>query len=379
MNGESQGAVRYKLPFSRADLGEEEMAAVLDVLKNRVLALGPQTEEFERRVASYVGARHGVAVSSGTAALHLCVAAAHVGEGDEVITTPFSFVASANCLLYERARPVFVDIDPVSLNLDPARIESAIRPSTRAILVVHIFGQPADMDAILDIARRRRLLVLEDACEAIGAEYHGRRVGTFGRAGTFAFFPNKQMTSGEGGMIVTDDDNWARLFRSLRNQGRDAGDGWLQHSRLGYNYRMTEMSAALGRVQISRIEELLSRRNRVASWYSNRLKELDGLTLPQALPETRLTWFVYLVRLDAHFSRDRIRAHLEAAGIPTRDYFAPIHLQRFYRKQFGYEPGDFPITEKIAASTLALPFHGGMVEGEVELVCQTLRAAIQRG
>ncbi|MGH2592554.1 MAG: DegT/DnrJ/EryC1/StrS family aminotransferase, partial [Anaerolineae bacterium] len=321
--------------------------------------------------------RHAVAVSSGTAGLHLTVIAAGVSDGDEVITTPFSFVASANVMLYERARPVFVDIDPQSLNIDPDRIEAAITPHTRAILPVHAFGQPADMHPILDIARRHNLTVIEDACEAIGAEYKGRKAGTLGHVGVFAFYPNKQMTTGEGGVIVTGDDEWNHLFRSLRNQGRDVFDAWLNHSRLGYNYRLDEMSAALGVAQIDRIEELLAKRERVASWYATRLQDIQGVTAPFVAPATtRVSWFVYVVRVASGIDRDRIVSLLEARGIPSRPYFSPIHLQPFYRQRFGCVPGDFPITERVAASTLALPFFGNMSEEQVAVVCDTLREVV---
>ena len=363
--------------MSSPDITQVEVDTVTAVLRTSYLSIGPCTDEFERRVADYVGVRHAVAVSSGTAGLHLAVIAAGVTDGDEVITTPFSFVASANVILYERARPVFVDIDPGALNIDPNRIEAAITPRTKAILPVHAFGQPADMDPILDIARRYNLTVIEDACEAIGAVYKGRRVGALGHAGVFAFYPNKQMTTGEGGVIVTDDDEWNRLFRSLRNQGRDVFDAWLNHSRLGYNYRLDEMSAALGVAQMSRIEELLVKRERVAGWYADRLREIEGVSPPFVAPTTTHTsWFVYVVRFAPDIDRDLIIARLDERGIPSRPYFSPIHLQPFYRQRFGYQPGDFPITERVAASTLALPFFGNMTEEQVDCVCGTLRAVI---
>lgn len=247
---QARSAVKWQIPMSRPDITEAEARAVDAVLRTPYLSIGPQVDEFERRLAEFVGSRHVVAVSSGTAGLHLAVVAAGITDGDEVITTPFSFVASANVVLYERGRPVFVDIDPVTLNIDPARIETAITDRTKAILAVDAFGQPSDMDAINEIAARHSLVVIEDACEAIGAEYKGRRAGALGDIGVFAFYPNKQMTVGEGGVIVTNSDQWDALFRSLRNQGRDVFDAWLNHSRLGYNYRLDEMSAALGVAQV---------------------------------------------------------------------------------------------------------------------------------
>jgi dTDP-4-amino-4,6-dideoxygalactose transaminase len=363
--------------MSSPDITQAEIDAVNSVLRTSHLSIGPCVVEFERRIAAHVGARHAVAVSSGTAGLHLAVIAAGVMDGDEVITTPFSFVASANVILYERARPVFVDVDPQSMNIDVQRIEAAITPRTKAILPVHTFGQPAEMDAVLEIARRRGLAVIEDACEAIGAEYKGRQVGVLGDAGVFAFYPNKQITTGEGGIIATDDDKWDHLFRSLRNQGRDLFDAWLNHSRLGYNYRLDEMSAALGVSQINRVEELLPKRERVAGWYGARLQNLEGVTVPFVAPTTtRASWFVYVVRLAPHLHRDDIVRRLDARGIPSRPYFNPIHLQPFYRQRFGHMPGDFPVTERIAASTLALPFFGNMSEDQVNAVCDALRQVI---
>jgi perosamine synthetase len=334
-------------------------------------------ERFEQAMAQFVGTRHAIGVSSGTAGLHLCVVAAGIGQGDEVITTPFSFVASANCILYERARPVFVDIEPDSLNIDPRRIEEAVTSRTRAILPVHAFGQPADMDAILEIARRHNLLVLEDACEAAGAEYRKRKAGALGDAAVFAFYPNKQVTTAEGGMIVTNRDDWNELFRSLRNQGRDFFDAWLRHSRLGYNYRLDELSAALGVAQMERIEDLLMKRDRVAAMYNAVLAKVPGVSVPFLAPATtRLSWFVYVVRLERGIDRDRVMRELEARGIASRQYFTCIHLQPFYRRMFGYREGDFPVAEDAAQSVLALPFYGAMHAEQVDYVCSSLREVI---
>ena len=390
-----------RVPMSSPDITRLEIEAVNAVLGTPSLSIGPRVVEFERRVAEYVGARCAVAVSSGTAGLHLCVIAAGVQENDLVITTPFSFVASANVMLYERAIPIFVDIDPQSLNLDPAQVAQAARDlaqgglaaqrwlppllrnqtseirNLKSILPVDAFGQPADFDSILETARQYHLTVIEDACESIGADYKGRKAGTLGQAGVFAFYPNKQMTTGEGGLIVTDDEEWANLFRSLRNQGRDVFDAWLNHSRLGYNYRLDEMSAALGAAQVSRIEELLAKRERVAGWYRGQLKEIERVTAPFVAPTTtRASWFVYVVRFAPELDRQRIMALLEAGGIPSRPYFSPIHLQRFYRERFGYAPGDFPVAERVAAGTLALPFFGNMTQDQVSNVCDTLKRVV---
>ncbi len=366
------------VPMSGPDIGAREIELVNAVLQTPYLSIGPQVERFEKLTAEYVGTAHAAAVNSGTAGLHLCVLAAGIEQGDEVITTPFSFIASANCIMYERARPVFVDIDAATVNLDPDLIESAITSRTKAILPVHAFGQPADMDAICDIARRHNLFVIEDACEAIGAEYKGRRAGTMSDAAVFAFYPNKQMTTGEGGVIVTDRPEWDALFRSLRNQGRDVFDAWLNHTRLGYNYRLDELSAALGVAQLERIEELLKNRERVAQMYNQQLGGVGGITVPYVGPETsRMSWFVYVIRLGAGLQRDVVMEKLGKKGIPSRPYFTPIHLQPFYRQAFGYDEGAFPVTEEVARHVLALPFSGRMQPADVIYVCENLRSIVQ--
>jgi perosamine synthetase len=365
------------IPLSSPDIAEREIELVNQVLQTPYLSMGPMIERFEAAVADFVGARHAVAVSSGTAGLHLAMIAAGLGPGDEVITTPFSFVASANCALYVGATPVFVDIDPLTLNLDPDLAETAITERTRALLPVHVFGQPCAMDRLMEVARKYDLIVVEDACEAIGAEFQGQQVGTFGACGVFAFYPNKQITTGEGGVLVTDDDEWAVLFHSLRNQGRDDNGTWLNHVRLGYNYRLDELSAALGVAQIERIEELLAKRERVAGWYTERLSEIDEVQVPWIAPEvTRMSWFVYVIRLASELDRDRIIVALAERGVPARPYFTPLHLQPFYRERFGFREGDFPVTERVARSTMALPFSGQMSEGEVEIVCRILGDAL---
>ena len=371
------------VPMSAPDVTAAERRAVQEVLRTSTLSIGPQLDLFERRVAGALGMRHAAGVSSGTAGLHLCMIAAGVGEGDLVLTTPFSFVASANCALYVRARPVFVDIDPETLTIDPEAVANRARvllrqgQPLRAILPVHVFGQPADMDPILDVATRHGLAVVEDACEAIGARYKGAPAGTLGDAGVFAFYPNKLVTTGEGGMLVTRHAEWDALFRSLRNQGRDVFDGWLQHSRLGYNYRLDELSAALGAVQVERLEELLRRRERVAGWYSARLERIEGVTLPRVAAWTsRMSWFVYVVRVAPGGERDLVIRELDRRGIPARPYFPPIHLQPFYRAQFGFRPGDFPAAEAAGETCLALPFFGGMREAQVDVVCGALEEAL---
>lgn len=399
------------VPMSSPDLTEAEVAAVSAVLRTRYLSMGPRLEAFEEAVAAYLGASHAVGVSSGTSGLHLAMIAAGVGAGsliggdsvpDLVITSSFSFVASANCILYERAVPVFVDVDPCTGNICPEQLAEAandlsagghaaqrwLPPALRdshlalgrlkAILPIHAFGQAADMDLILEVATRHRLAVIEDACEALGAEYKGCRVGTLGKAAIFAFYPNKQMTTGEGGMIVTDDGAWAELLRSLRNQGRDQFDGWLNHTRLGYNYRLDELSAALGLVQMGRLEEMLAKREQVAGWYDERLAGFELVERPCVAPTTtRMSWFVYVVRIGPPASRNAVMRALAKDAIPCRPYFSPIHLQPVYRKHFGYQPGDLPSTELLGGRSLALPFSGVMSESQVDLVCERLRAALK--
>jgi perosamine synthetase len=368
-------ADELKIPLSAPDITDAEIRAVEHVLRGSRLSLGPKLEEFERCVAAHAGTQHAVGVSSGTAALHLCLRALSIEPGDEVITTPFSFVASANVILYQRARPVFVDIEPDSLNIDPDRIEAAITSRTRAILAVHIFGQAASMSAILDIAQRHSLMIIEDACEAIGAVHNRRRVGSIGAAGAFAFYPNKQMTTGEGGMIVTDRDDVAEAARRLRNQGR-AGNDWFEHETLGYNYRLAEIPSALGIEQMNRLDAIIERRAEIARSYSHRFADFANLILlPEAADGCTISWFAYVVRLTERFTRedrDDIAAGLQQRGIGCGRYFAPIHLQPHYRREFGYAPGNFPITESQADRTLALPFFNRITEEQIDEVSAAL-------
>jgi len=364
------------VPLSSPDIGPRERELVNEVIASNILSIGPRVKQFERMVAQYLGVKEAVAVNSGTGGLHLAVRALGIGEGDEVITSPFSFVASSNCLLYERAQPVLVDIDPLTLNIDPGGIEAGITPRTKAILPVHVFGRPADMEAILEIAGRYNLAVIEDACEAIGARYNGKMAGSGGDAGVFAFYPNKQITTGEGGIICTNSAELAGLCRSMRNQGRSDGDKWLEHCRLGYNYRLDELSAALGVAQMERIDEILARREEVALAYNARLERLAGVTAPDWEPGIKISWFVYVIRLDPAIDRDRVMAFLREKGVDCRPYFPPIHLQPFYRKDFGYREGDFPHAERAASSTLALPFFNNLTEQQMDYVIETLAGAI---
>jgi perosamine synthetase len=370
-----------RVPLSSPDISKADIDAVVKVLKSPRLSLGPKLVEFEKAFARYVGMAHAVAVNSGTSALHLVVRALGVGPGHEMITSPFTFVATSNCALFEGAEPVFVDIDEETWNMDVTKIEAAITKKTRLLMPVHIFGRPMEMDRVMKIARRHELPVVEDACEALGATYKKRMVGTFGVASTFAFYPNKQMTTGEGGMIVTDDDRIAGLAKSMRNQGRDPNAGWLAHARLGYNYRLADINCALGITQLARIEKFIAARQRVAERYIRNLSPVEELVMPAPYREGRLSWFVFVIRLADRFTarhRDAVMAHLSSRGIGTNNYFSPVHLQKFYREQFGYRPGDFPVTEKIAARTIALPFHNRLTPKDQDLVIATLKAAIAR-
>ena len=369
-----------RIPLAQPDLTELERSAVLEVMESTFLSLGPKLPEFETAMARYIGVKHAVAVNSGTSGLHLIVRALGIGEGDEVITTPFSFVASANCILMERARPVFVDIDPVTYNIDPEQIEAAITPRTKAILGVDVFGRCAAWDRIEAIGKRRGVLVIEDSCEAIGSETLGKKAGTFGEAGCLAFYPNKQMTTGEGGMILTDRDDLAALCRSMRNQGRDEGQGWLEHARLGFNYRLSDIQCALGLAQLSRLEDLLAKRAAVAEMYRAALSEIPELVVPQSPDQGRMSWFVYVVRLADRFSRDqrdRILRGLKADGIGCSNYFMPIHLQPLYKSMFGYRPGMYPVTERVSDRTIALPFSSAITVSDVKQVAAALAEQIR--
>jgi perosamine synthetase len=362
--------------MARPDIGDRELELVTEVLRSDVLALGAFAPRFEGQLAEIAGRRHGISCSSGTAGLHMGVRALEIGPGDEVITTPFSFVASANCLLYEKAVPRFVDIEEDSLGLDPDRIADAASPRTRAVLPVHVFGRPCRIESITSAARSRGWAVIEDACEGLGSTVNGRPLGSFGDVAVFAFYPNKQITTGEGGMVVTDDDALAETMRSLRNQGRDSDGTWLRHVRLGYNYRLDELSAAVGVAQLERLAELRAGRARVAAAYGRALGGNDWVTLPAPGPGESVDWFVYVVRLHPEIDRDAVLARLAARGVPARPYFSPLHLQPFYREAFGFKPGDFPVTERVAASTLALPFSSRLPDEDIEYVAQVLRDVV---
>jgi len=370
-----------RIPLSAPDVIESDIEAVAAVLRTPTLSLGEKLEEFERGMREYVGTAHAVGVSSGTAGLHLCVKALGIGDGDEVIVPSFSFAAVANCVRYERGIPVFVDISEETLNLDPAAVERAIGTRTRGIVVVHTFGRPAEMDELLGIARRHGLFVIEDACEAIGAEYDGRKVGGLGDVGVFAFYPNKQMTTGEGGMITTNDARLAARMKALRNQGRGETSEWLQHAEVGFNYRISEMNCALGVEQLKRIEPILMRRAEIARRYEARLGGVAGLRTPDLeLTRGKMSWFVYVVRLEERFTRadrDWICAEMGERGIGCGKYFAPIHLQPAYAKEPSRKM-ELNTTERIGDRTLALPFFNRITDGEITEVCETLMELMEK-
>lgn len=386
----------HEIPLSRPDITKLEEELVLQTLRSGRLALGPMAEQFESRVAAASDNHYAVSVSSGTAGLHLALLALGIGPGDEVITTPFSFIASSNCILYVGAKPVFVDICPKTLNMDPEKVERAITPRTKAILAVETFGNPAHMPAYEQIAKRHEIPLIEDCCEALGCRIAGRPAGSFGRIGVFAFYPNKQITTGEGGCIVTNDRRLANLCRSMRNQGRavvDAPDpttghlsgsavgSWLAHERLGFNYRLDELSAALGVAQMRRLDEIVHKRQLVAERYIRRLMGVPHLILPTLLPGVEMSWFVFVVRLDSAYTkaeRDRIIQGMRRHDIGASDYFPCIHLQPFYREKFGYDPGAFPIAESVSHRTLAIPFYNDLSDGDLDTVAQTLELMIQR-
>jgi dTDP-4-amino-4,6-dideoxygalactose transaminase len=391
-----------KIRMSSPDLSDADREAVNQVVQTPNLSMGPKIAAFEQAFCDLTGAKHAIGVNSGTAGLHLCVRAADIGVSDVVITTPFSFVASTNVILFEKAVPVFVDVDPLTGNMDTELLEQAVEDlsfggesarrwlprklpavnlgglnSVKAILPIDVFGQPADYEPITTIANQYDLRVIEDSCEALGGAYKGKYAGTLGDYGVFAFYPNKQITTGEGGMIITGDDAAADFMRALRNQGRAPGDTWLQHTHLGYNYRLDEMSAALGLSQMDRLDELLQKRAQVASWYETYLADIEEVTPPQIVPNTTaVSWFVYVIKVAKSIDRDRLALLLEEKGIPVRPYFAPIHLQPYMIEMFGYQEGDYPVTEDLGNRSLALPFSGAMTEEEVVSVCQCIAESI---
>lgn len=365
------------IPLSRPYVDEREEELLLEVVRSRRLSLGPMVDRFERAFAERVGAARAAAVSSGTAGLHLCVRLAGLGPGDEAITSPFSFVASANCILYEGATPVFADIDPRTLNLDPAAVEAAITERTKAIVAVDIFGYPCELDPLRALCERHGLALVEDACEAVGAEYRGRPLGSHGHPAVFAFYPNKQMTTGEGGMVTAASEEEWRLLKSLSNQGRADSGGWLEHARFGYNYRLDDLSAALGVAQLEKLDRLLALRAEVAARYSELLRGIDGVEPPLADDaDHRRSWFVYVVTLAEGIDRERVIAALEREGIATSRYLPSVHLQPYMRERFGFREGMLPISEATSRRTLALPFFPQLEAEDQDSVVDAFRRAL---
>jgi dTDP-4-amino-4,6-dideoxygalactose transaminase len=366
------------IPLSQPVIGPREEELVLDTLRSGRLSLGPMLREFERGFAERLGVGEAAAVSSGTAGLHLAVRAAGVEPGDEVITTPLSFVASANCLLYEDARPVFCDIDPRTLNLDPVAAAAAVTGATTGILPVHIFGYPADMPAFERIAEQHKLWLVEDACEALGAMHgDGAQVGARGHLSIFAFYPNKQMTTGEGGIVACPTPELRERIDSERNQGRSPDMGWLDHDRLGFNYRLSDLACALGVAQLERLDELLAARSHVAGLYNQALADVEGIELP--CPDEggdRRSWFVYVIQLPPEVERDAAIEALRARGVDSKPYLPAIHLMSFYRNRFGHRDGEFPVCEDVARRSLALPFFPQLTEGQVARVTEALREVL---
>ncbi|MCE5341696.1 MAG: DegT/DnrJ/EryC1/StrS family aminotransferase [Planctomycetaceae bacterium] len=370
--------MNIRVPLSRPDINDNDIKAVVDVLKTPNLSLGPKIPEFENKLAKYIGRKHGIAVNSGTSGLFLCLKALGIGADDEVITTPFTFIATTNSIMMVDAKPVFVDIDPTTLNIDYKKIEAKITKKTKAIMPVVVFGNPAGMDKVWEIGKKHNLPVIEDSCEGLGAEIKGTKVGNYSTMSNFAFYPNKQMTTGEGGMILTDDENLADICRSLRNQGRGKGGGWLAHDRLGYNFRMSDINAALGSSQLDRVEEFVAKRQKVASTYQELLRDETRVIVPQAPADCRMSWFVFVLRLKEPYAakRNEILNAMIAEGIQVSNYFPPVTLQPFIVEKFGYKDGDFPITDGICKRTIAIPFHNNLSKDDAALVIKTLKKCL---
>jgi perosamine synthetase len=365
------------IPLSSPYLDERDEELVVEVLRSGRLSLGPAIDRFEELFAEKVGAPYAAAVSSGTSGLHLLAVLAGFGEGDEVITSPYSFVASANCFVYEGATPVFADVDERTMNLDPAAVEAAITPRTKGIVAVDIFGYPCELDPLRELCERHGLVLVQDACEALGASYKGRPVGSHGTDAVFAFYPNKQITTGEGGIVTTHSEETRRALVSLRNQGRADGGGWLEHARLGFNYRIDDIRAALGIAQLEKLDTILELRRAAARRYGQLLRNVEGLDAPLEDDADHVrSWFVYVVTLERGTDRERVIAELERQGIATSRYLPSIHLQAYMRERYGFREGLCPVSEDLSRRTLALPFFTAIEAEDQERVAEALRATL---
>jgi len=365
--------------LSRPDITEKEIEAVTDVLRGPSLSLGPKLVEFENAFAQYTGRKRAVAVNSGTSALFLCLSALGIGPGDEVITSPFTFIATVNSIMMVGAKPVFADIDPETLNIAPNRLAPKITDKTRAVMPIEAFGNPAGFDRISEVTAKHNLMLIEDSCEALGSSLNGKMAGTFGIVGTFAFYPNKQITTGEGGMIVTDDDEIADICVSLRNQGRGKGSGWLEHERLGYNFRISDINCALGIAQLSRIDEIKKKRKQVAKWYQQELADDNRIIVPQEADGCDFSWFVFVVRLPEKFTlqeRNAVLQKMRSWNIQVGNYFSPVLLQPYIAEAYDYKESDFPVTDSVCRRTVALPFYNNLSQGQVQTVVQALKKAL---
>lgn len=370
-----------EIPLSRPDITEAEIQAVCDVLRTPNLSLGPKLPEFEQNFARYIGKKHAIAVNSGTSALFMCMLATGIGPGDEVITPPFTFIATSNSILMAGATPVFADIDPDNLNIDPAEIEKKITRKTKAILPVEVFGNPANFDKISEVARKHNLIVIEDSCEALGSSLNGKNAGTFGLFSTFAFYPNKQITTGEGGMILTDDEELADACASLRNQGRSKMAEWLSHDRLGYNFRLSDINCALGIAQLNRIDQMKAKRKQVARWYEEMLCDDERIITPKEEPGCDVNWFVYVIRLAEKYTlrqRDQVIKMMHSLGIQCKNYFPPVLSQPFMAERFKFKKGDFPITDSVCDRVISLPFYNNLSRDEIATVCRELKSILDK-
>jgi perosamine synthetase len=367
-----------RVQLAKPDITQKEIDAVVHVMKSGLLSIGPEILEFERKIAEYTGVKYAIAVNSGTSALNLIVKSLGIGEGDEVITSPFSFVASTNCFIMEGATPVFVDIDAKTLNMNVDKVEEKITDKTKAILAVDAFGQPINMIRLREIADRHNIYLIEDSCEAIGSSYLGHKTGSLADAAVFAFYPNKQITTAEGGIIVTNNKQICDMCQSLRSQGRAVTGFWLHHERLGYSYRMSELHAALGNAQMDRLDEIIKRRNEVAHMYNYELSKVKGITIPYIHPDiTVMSWFVYVIQLDKNINRNNVMEYLKANEVGCRPYFTPIHIQPYMVQKYGYAEDDYPITADIGRRSIALPFFNDLSYEQINYVSEKLTEVVK--